>query len=237
VEDVAMGVSIRAGSALVGVASMFFLGACDDKFDFSNVILPVATTLTVVPGSDGQIGVAGQPLPVPITVHVRDQNGIAIAGAVVSWTIIGASGSVSSPTSTTNGSGDASVVWTLGTAVGTDSLSASLANGAAVLIRATAIAGPFNTLLLSTGDGQSFPSAAGSAPFAVKAVDANGNPVANVSVAFVASAGTLSASSATTNANGLASVTLLAGAPTGPFTVTATAGVAAPVVFTGTVTP
>lgn len=233
-----MRVSLRASSAMVGVAaSMIFLGACDDKFDFSNVILPVATTLTVVPGSDGQIGVAGRPLPVPITVHVRDQNGNSIAAAVVSWTLIGPSGSVSSPTSTTNASGDASVIWTLGTAVGTDSLSASITNGTAVLIRATAIAGQFEDLLLNTGNNQSVPITTTSAPLVVKAVDANGNPVAGVAVAF-ASTGpvALNAVAAVTDLNGLASTTITAATtPASGFTVTATAGVAAPVVFNGTI--
>ena len=204
-----MRVSIRAGSALVGVASMFFLGACEDKVDFANVITPIATTLAVVAGSDGQVGIVGQPLPLPITVHVLDQNGNSIAGAVVSWTIMGASGSVSSPTSTTNGAGDASVIWTLGTAAGTDSLSASLVNGASVVITATATAGPFATLLLNSGDNQTLSILSASQPFVVKAVDANGNPVAGVTVAYTTNNdGTLSASSATTDANGLASVTL-----------------------------
>jgi hypothetical protein len=232
-----MGVSIRAGSALVGVASMFFLGACDDKFDFVNVITPVATTLTVVAGSDAQTGIAGQPLPVPITVHVLDQNGNSIAGAAVSWTIIGASGSVSSPTSTTNAAGDASVIWTLGTAAGTDSLSASLANGASVVITATATAGPFSSLLSNSGDAQTLGILSTSAPFVVQAVDANGNPVAGVTVGFTTTSidGTLSASSATTDANGLASVTITTGFFPGPFTVTATAGTAAPVVFNASV--
>jgi len=233
-----MGVSIRAGSALVGVASMFFLGACDDKFDFANVITPVATTLTVVAGSDGQTGTAGLPLPLPITVHVLDQNGNSIAGAIVSWTIIGASGSVSSPTSTTNAAGDASVIWTLGTAVGTDSLTASLANGASVTITATAVAGPFATLDLVSGDNQlTLATQTVSQPFVVKAVDANGNPVAGVSVLFSTNSfdGVLSATSATTDANGLADVTITTGTATGNFTVTATAGAATPVVFNAAV--
>jgi protocatechuate 3,4-dioxygenase beta subunit len=232
-----MGVSIRAGSALVGVASMFFLGACDDKFDFANVITPVATTLTVVAGSNGQTGIAGQPLPVPITVHVLDQNGNSIAGAVVSWTIMGASGSVSSPTSTTNAAGDASVIWTLGTAAGTDSLTASLANGASVVITATATAGPFANLAIVSGDNQNVNSGTESNPFVVRAVDANGNPVEGVSVGFTSdNAGTLNPTSMTSDANGLASTTLT---PTGSgiaFTVTATAGTSA-VTFHGNVNP
>ena len=233
-----MGVSIRAGSALVGVASMFFLGACDNKFDFANVIVPVASTLTVVAGSNNQVGIAGQALPVPITVHVLDQNGNPIAGAVVSWTIIGASGTVSSPTSTTNASGNASVIWTLGTLARTDSLTASLANGVSVLITAVATAGPFTNLLISSGNPQTISTASASASLVVKAVDANGNPVSGVTVGFTTSpAAPLSAPSAMTNVNGLASVMLLAGAPVGGVDITAIAGVAAPVVFHVTVNP
>ena len=235
-----MGVSIRAGSALVGVASMLLLGACDDKFNFSNVILPVASTLTVVAGSNNQVGIAGQALPVPITVHVLDQRGNPIPGAIVSWTIFGAGGSVSSPTSTTNASGNASVIWTLGTIAGTDSLTASIANGVSVLITAIATAGPFANLLINSGNSQTISTSASSAPLVVKAVDANGNPVAGVTVGFTASpaAAALKAPSATTtDVNGLASVTLLAGAPLGAVTVTAIAGVAAPVVFNITVGP
>jgi len=232
-----MGVSIRAGSALVGVVSMFFLGACDNKFDFANVIVPVASTLTVVAGSNNQVGIAGQALPVPITVHVLDQNGNPIPGAVVSWTIIGASGSVSSPTSTTNASGDASVIWTLGTLAGTDSLTASLANGVSVLITAVATAGQFTNLVINSPNPQTI-STSSPAPLVVKAVDANGNPVAGVTVGFTPSpAASLSATSATTDVNGLATVTLLAGAPIGVVDVTATAGVAVPVVFHITVGP
>ena len=231
-----MGVSIRAGLALVGVASTLFLGACDDKFDFSNVIVPVASTLTVVAGSNSQVGIAGQALPVPITVHVLDQNGNLIAAAIVSWTIIGPSGSVSSATSTTNASGDASAIWTLGTAAKTDSLTASLANGVSVLITAIAAAGPFANLLLDSGNPQTISTSSPSAALVVKAVDANGNPVAGVTVGFTTSAGSLSAPSAPiTNVNGLASVTLLAGAPPGAITVTAIAGVAQPVLFHVTV--
>jgi len=232
-----MGVSIRAGSALVGVASMFFLSACDDKFDFANVIVPVASTLTVVAGSNNQVGIAGQALPVPITVHVLDQNGNPIPGAVVSWTIIGASGTVSSPTSTTNASGDASVIWTLGTVAGTDSLTASLANGVSVLITAIATAGPFENLRIVSGDSQSVAIGVASAPMVVRAVDVNGNPVAGVTVNFATNnvGGTLTPAFMVTDVNGLASVTLTPVAPTGAFTVTATAGAAPAVIFGGTI--
>ena len=57
-----MGTTIRGGRAVVGMASLFLLGACDDKFvDFVNVVPPalVGTSLTVSTASQNQTGIAG----------------------------------------------------------------------------------------------------------------------------------------------------------------------------------
>ena len=230
-----MGVSIRAGSALVGVASLFLLGACGDKVELVNVIPRVATQLVVVSG-DQQTGVAGAALANPIVVSVLDQNGNAVAGATVTWTIIGASGSVSSPTSTSNAAGEASVVWTLGTTAGADSLQASLPNGANVILTATGTAGPATTLAMVSGDLQIVVFPGTSAPMVVLLTDANGNPVANATINWASSIGGLSAASTTTDAAGQASVTLAPPAPLlGAYTVSAdTSPSTTPVLFTGT---
>ena len=227
-----MGVSIRAGSALVGVASMIMLGACGDKVELVNVG-PLVGTIAVVSG-DLQTGVVGQPLANPVVVSVVDQNGLSLVGAVVSWEVIGASGSVSSPTSTTDVNGQASVIWTLGTTAGTDSLRATLANGSSVIFTATATAAGFSNLSLSSGDAQNVAVGTASANMTVLATDANGNPLSGVTVTWTASGGTLSATSSTTDANGLASVTVTPAAA-GPYTVAASAGAGTtPVTFNGT---
>jgi hypothetical protein len=131
------------------------------------------------------------------------------------------------------------VIWTLGTAVGTDSLTASLANGASVTITATATAGPLAALALVDGDGQNVAIGVASSAMIVRAVDANGNPVSGVTVGFSTDnvGGLLTPTSMVTGADGLASVTLTPVAPTGPFTVTATAGAVPAFVFSGTITP
>jgi hypothetical protein len=104
----------------------------------------------------------------------------------------------------------------------------------------TAVApGPAATLTLVSGNGQ-----AGtllqplSSPFVVKVTDANGIAVSGVTVTFAVSAGggILSAASAVTNAQGLATVTLTLGATAAPTTVVASSGTLAgsPITLTAT---
>ncbi|HEY9225449.1 MAG TPA: Ig-like domain-containing protein [Gemmatimonadaceae bacterium] len=120
--------------------------ACEDK-DFPNIVITppvvtppavlVATSITVKSG-DKQAGEVNKQLAQPIVVHVLDQNGHAIANAVVNWLVLFGGGSVSAPSSLTDANGDASVSWTMGPTAGPDSLRASIANGAFVIITATA---------------------------------------------------------------------------------------------------
>lgn len=229
-----MGASFGFGKTVAGVAALALLAACGDK-DVVNVVPPVATTLSVVAASDAQTGVAGAALATPIAVKVMDQNGSAMANATVTWAVATGGGSVSSATSTTNASGEASTTWTLGTSAGAQSVTATLANNQSVTITATATAGAFTSLALVSGDAQSVAAGATSQPFVVRAVDANGNPVSGVAVTWAATGdGTLSATSGTTDASGLAQVTMTGGATPGAFTVTATSGTATPIVFNGT---
>lgn len=122
----------------VGGALLLSSAACDDK-NLSNLVFAnqVATSITVVSGN-GQVGVAGQRLAQPIVVHVSDQDGASIANAVVNWAVVFGGGSVNDSSTTTDANGNTSVTWTLGPATGADTLRASIANGAFVIITATA---------------------------------------------------------------------------------------------------
>ena len=232
-----MGRTIRAGRAVVGMASLFLLGACDDKFvDFVNVVPPalVGTSLTVSTASQNQTGIAGAALATPISVRVFDQFGNPLAGALVNWTVIANGGSVPQASSLTDLNGDASIVWTLGTTAGADTLRASLPSGASALIAATGTAGAFASLTMVSGDGQNVPAGSTTAPMVVRAADANGNAVAGQTVTWVYTGnGTVQNGSSITDANGLAEIQFLTPiVPPGPFTVAATSG-AASVTFNG----
>ena len=215
----------------LGGALLLGSAACDDKI--TNTLTLVGTNITVSTASNGQVGVVGQPLPQPIVVHVSDQNGASLANAVVSWTVLFGGGSVSSPTSLTDVNGDASVTWTMGPTVGVDSLQASIATGASVIITATATAGPLATINKTSGDNQTVLAGTTSAPMVVTLVDPSGNPIAGATVTWTTtSSGTLSATSTTTDANGQTQVTLTTGAVPATATVTAASGTATPVTFT-----
>ena len=206
-------------------------GCSSDKSD----IVSVATTLAANPGVSGQTGTVGQVLPTPISVHLTDQNGAAMSGVAITWSVVGSGGSVDSATSTTNSNGDAVTDWTLGTVVGTDSLNASTASGLTTAISATANAGAFTTMVKVSGDSQAVAAGSAGQPLVVRTVDQYGNAVSGVTVNWVVSGGgTLSAASSTSDANGLAQVTLTTDPAPASYTVTASSGAATPIVFTQT---
>ena len=121
--------------AALGGALLLSSWACSDD-DLTAVILSPATI--AVTSGNGQAGVFGQPLAQPIVVHVGDQNGNSVAGARVDWTVLFGGGSVSAPTSQTDANGNASITWTMGPAAFVDTLRATIANGASVIVTATA---------------------------------------------------------------------------------------------------
>ncbi len=212
--------------ALVGLVAV--AGGCSSS---DAITAAVPHTLTVSGGS-GQTGTVGQPLPTPIAVTLKDQNGKPIPGATINWTPSD-SGTVASPSSTTDSTGTATVVWTLGTTAGVDSLTAADPFGPKVVITATATGTPAATIVKVSGDSQSVAAGTAAQPLVIKVADASGNPVQGVTVNFATTGGgTLSATSAVTNASGQAQVVLTTGATAGANTVTVTSGSLAAVTFT-----
>lgn len=76
---------------------------------------------------DNQAGVAGQPLGLPVVVHLTDEFDNSVTGTLT-WTPSGG-GSVAQPSTTTSSDGRSSNTWTLGPAVGTQTL--TVTSGAA----------------------------------------------------------------------------------------------------------
>ncbi len=67
-------------------------------------------------GGDGQMWYFNNPLPLPYRVTVRDANGRAVRGVLVTWAFTTGDGSLSPNPSTTNSSGVATTIHTLGAA-------------------------------------------------------------------------------------------------------------------------
>ena len=158
--------------------------------------------VTVVPGPAAHLlrvtaetisGAAGVALANPPAVQVTDAFGNGISGFTVTFAVASGGGTLAGAAATTNATGLASPgAWTLGTAVGTNTLTAS-ANGlpeSPITFTAVANAGPpaaisANSATTLTG------TAGGLAPSApsVKVVDAFGNPAPSVAVTFTPASG------------------------------------------------
>lgn len=203
---------------------------------------PPATTIAANGGS-GQTATVGTTVVTAPSVKVTDVNGNPVAGVNVTFAVATGGGSATGLPATTNASGIATVgSWTLGTTAGANTLTATVAGlaGSPVTFSATGVAGPAANISVNAGSGQT--AVAGTnvatAP-SVKVTDANGNPVAGISVTFAVGTGGGSATGlpAITNASGIATVgSWTLGPVAGPNTLTATSGALAgsPVTFTAT---
>ena len=95
-------------------------------------------TLQLVSGG-GQQGNPGQQLPNPVVVRAADAAGAAVSGATVVFTPGQGHGTASPERAVTNSQGTVQTVWTLGQAVGGQTLTAT-ADGVSLQIAATAAA-------------------------------------------------------------------------------------------------
>jgi len=210
-----------------------------------------ASTMTASAGQN-QTAAAGTAVATAPSVVVRDARGNAVAGVAVTFTVGSGGGTVVGGTATTNASGIAAVTsWTLGGSGGTQSLIASSGTLPAVTFTATATAGAASRLLGFSSQTQSGIVAGAALTVsqrpAVRVTDAEGNPVTGAVVTFrVAqdgSSGYLTSSdtiaTASTNANGIASVgawTMPTTSGTSATAIASISGVAETVTFTVTTT-
>lgn len=165
-------------------------------------------------------------MPNSPAVKLLDGNGAAMANVNVIFTVATGGGSVEGGTAKTDVNGVASVTkWTLGKTAGTNTLAAQAGN-LSVTFTATGLAGPPSALVKSSPDPQT--ALAGttvSAAPSVKVQDANGNPVAGVTVFFAVTGGGGSATGATQQSSAAGVATL------GSWTLGRTAGPNAITVF------
>ena len=108
---------------------------------FTAVGIAIPQTLTKLAG-DEQQATEGEQLREPLVVEVRDQNGAAFPGAVVTFALTGEGGSLSTITDTTDAEGRAVTTLTLGEELGAYRVVATLADLEPVTFTATAKASP-----------------------------------------------------------------------------------------------
>jgi adhesin/invasin len=192
------------------VGALLVSAACSDTTEPTSPSSIVPVTNQTVTARAGEA--------VTVTVRVLNSNSNPLAGQGVTFTA--SAGTANPVTVSTDANGQATTTWTVGNAVGTQTLSAAVGSVTPLTISATVSAGRPATITVQAGNNQS--AAVGTAVSTAPAVvvrDAGGNPVANASVVFTVASGGGSVTGpavVTTNAQGIATV--------GGFTLGSTAG-------------
>jgi hypothetical protein len=181
-------------------------------------------------------------LPAP-SVTISDAGGKPIAGIAVTFTPATGGGSVTGPTATTDANGVATVgSWVLGTTAGVNTLTAAAVNvpGSPLTFSATGVAAAAATITKVSTDPVSPIAGTNIDSIAVKIADQFGNAVSGKTVTFAVTSGggSVSPTSVTTGANGLAAARWTVGtAAFTPNSATATlTGLASPTVTFNTAT-
>jgi len=187
---------------------------------FEAVALPAAPDTLFAVSGDGQSGVVGGELNLPLVVRVTDRFGNSISGVAVAWEALGG-GSVSAAGTVTDASGEASVRRVLGENPGQQQARATSPGlpGSPVEFTHQAGTGSPAGLLLESGNNQSgVPGEALAAPIVVRLVDGLGNGVPQQAITWpvLGGGGTVLAASSETDATGRASATWVLGPLPGP---------------------
>ena len=198
---------------------------------------------------DGQGGIVGEQLATPFVVSVLDQNGLAIAEAVVTFAVTAGGGTLSATSATTNANGRARSTLTLGSEPGLNTVSATVAGLEPATFTASGHLTP-RSLTKVSGDGQEGPASTQLAePFVVSVLDEGGAAIVGVAVRFLVATGEgmlssttdanpcifkrfTSFTTVTTDANGRAATKLTLGSGPGTNTVSATVVGLEPMTFT-----
>jgi hypothetical protein len=175
----------RLAAALVIVSLTAVLASCD-----AGTEPRVPSALDKVDG-DVQTTTVNTPVSTTPRVRVRDQDGAPLAGVTVSFSVLEGAGSISTASAVTDGNGVASVgIWTLGTRVGPNVLSASA--GAVASVHFTAAGAPAAPAQLTVTAGAGQQGRVDEpvlTPPSVRVADVFGNPTPDVEVTFFAASG------------------------------------------------
>jgi VCBS repeat-containing protein len=189
---------------------------------FTHMAIPAVPAALVLVSGNGQTAPAGFPVADSLVVHLEDANGNGIGGKAISWLQAPGSGSPSPSSSTTDPNGFAATQWTLGNAVGDNTLNAVFSGLPAVTFTAHGTSDVPTTLAKNGGDNQSgFVATTLANPLSVKVTDSHGNPVEGVTVTWTANGGSVSSPTSASNTAGIAEVDRTLGLLPGDYSTTA----------------
>jgi alpha-tubulin suppressor-like RCC1 family protein len=224
----------------VGTVTLRFTAAGLTPAGSSPIAVAAGPPSAIAPeAGNNQTAAAGTAVPVAPAVRITDGSANPVPNVQVTFTVSGGEGTVEGSPATTGADGVARITkWTLGTAVGPNSVTAA-AGSLQQAFQATGTVGPPARIVIVEGDGQSavIGQAVAVAP-AVRVTDAFDNPVSGVAVTFAAgSNGTATGAQPQTDPAGLARVTAwILGLAPGGQSLTATRTGATTATFAATAT-
>lgn len=228
-----------AGSNAVTAGAIGVTGSV--TFSATGIPGPAASIAIANAASNGQSAPAGSAVSIPPSVKVTDSRGNGVSGVAVIFAVATGGGSITGANATTDASGVAAVgSWTLGSAAGQNSLTATAGSltGSPLTITATGTAGSAGSLSIVAGNAQTAIAGTNvSTPPSVRVTDSNGNVVAGATVTFAVASGggSITGATATSNASGIATVgSWKLGTTAGTNTLTASSGSLPSVTFTAT---
>ena len=222
----------KARFAVLTVATAILAAACGGGSE------PQFDHLVTKIGGDQQRAIVGQELPDPLSVQVL-LGDFAAPGVTVNWSTAAGSGTLTPTSGVTDADGLTSTTWTLGTTVGTQTVTASVSGANEPALFVAVVTEAAALLVDAGGNAQTGEiNTALAQPLVAMVTDEFGNGVAGVDVNWAATGATLSASTDVTDGGGVSEVTVTLGATVGPVTITASSeGLeGSPVTFTATAT-
>ena len=192
--------SKRAPFVFAGLFAAAVIVACGK--DTTSPSTPGAIAVATAPPATAQVASA---IPGP-SVTVTDAGGSPAVGVVVTFAVTGGGGAIQYPNATTDAQGIASSgLWQIGPKVGVNTATATVGSVAPLTFTVTSQPGPASTMSVISGNAQqAAPGSTLPTPLTVRVTDAGGNAKPGVAVTFAVTAGggSLSATTATTNASG-----------------------------------
>ena len=230
---------VLSSAFLAAAASALFAGCGSDGLTLPDQTEPAS--IEVVSGTN-QAGSVGSMLAEPLVVRVTDLQGRPVAERKVAFVVTGSDGDVAPDTALTDADGRATVRWILGASEGMQRVEARVVGSTPLSAPfvASANIGEAESVERLRGDGQV--AVAGSTlpeSLVVRTLDAAGNPVAGISVAWsVTGGGSVSATTTVTGRDGATGVRRTLGPQSGTQATAATVPGASgsPITFTSTAT-
>jgi hypothetical protein len=177
------------------------------------VFVPTPARVVVISG-DGQTGVAGNALGLPLVVEVQASDNLPVPGAKVTFRAVTAGGRVHDTTAVADTAGRATTTLTLGNTAGTYRYEVGAGSLGSASVTAVATPALPTALTIVSGDAQmDFIGRTLGQPLVVKVADKFGGPVEGATIMWttIAGSGTPSATSTASASDGTARITYTLG--------------------------